>query len=241
MEIEHKSPKWSWWDVVLVLAALFAMIPIGSALRYLLRQIFQNISLSGAARQSIELFAGTAVQAGTIILAVILLTRRRGSTTRDLGLIWTNVRGNIVSGLIGGIILSFAVTVLGMLISILVGPPPPQEVEKMLTGIKQGKDILLSFVSVSILAPVSEELYFRGMVYPVIRSRFGVGAALILSGLFFSMLHLDLYRLVPIWAGGIVLAYFFEKSGSLITSITAHSTWNTAMLLTMYLAGRAGY
>ena len=241
MEIEHKSPKWSWWDIALVLAALFAMIPIGSALRYFLRQIFQNISLSGAARQSIELFAGTAVQAGTIILAVILLTRRRGSTSRDLGLIWTNMRGKIVSGLVGGIILSFAVTALGMLVSILVGPPPPQEVEKMLTDIKQGKDILLPFISVSILAPVSEELYFRGMVYPVIRSRFGVRAALILSGLFFSMLHLDMYRLVPIWAGGIVLAYFYEKTGSLITSITAHSTWNTVMLLTMYLAGRAGY
>jgi membrane protease YdiL (CAAX protease family) len=127
---------------------------------------------------------------------------------------------------------------LGVLISILVGPAPPQEVEKMLTGIKQGKDILLPLISVSILAPVSEELYFRGMVYPVIRSRFGIRAALIFSGLFFSMLHFDLFRLVPIWVGGIGLAYFYEKTGSLITSITAHSTWNTTMLLMMYLAAR---
>lgn len=241
METESKNPKWSWWDIALVLAALFAMIPIGSALRYLIKQIFQTLYLSVAARQSIQLFAGTAVQAGVIILSVALLTRRKGSTGRDLGLIWTNARGNIIAGLGGGIILSFAVIALGMLISVLIGPPPPQEVEKMLTGIKQGKDMLLPFISVSILAPVSEELYFRGMVYPVIRSRFGIRAALILSGLFFSVLHLDPYRLVPIWVGGIVLAYFYEKTGSLITSITAHSTWNTIMLLMMYGAGRAGY
>jgi len=171
-------------------------------------------------------------------LTVVLLIRRKGCSIRDLGLIRTNVRSNIVTGLAGGLILGVTVTGLGVLISSIVGPPPPQEVEKLLTGMSQGKDMLLPFISVAIMAPVSEELYFRGMVYPLIRSSFGVRAALIVSGLFFGALHFDLFRLIPIWVGGIVLAYFYEKTGSLITCIIAHSTWNTMMLLMMYLVAR---
>lgn len=238
METESTNPKWSWWDIALVLAAVFAMMPVSSVLRYVIKQISEFLYWPGTTQQSIQLLTGTALQAGTIIVAVMLLIRRKGSSIHDLGVIWTNVRRNIAAGLAGGVILSITVMWLGVLISTLVGPPPPQEVEKMLTGMKQGKDILLPFITVSILAPVSEELYFRGMVYPLMRSRFGVGAALVFSGLFFSSLHFDLFRLVPIWAGGIVLAYFYEKTGSLVTSIIAHSTWNTLMLLIMYLAAQ---
>ncbi|MDT3699038.1 MAG: CPBP family intramembrane glutamic endopeptidase [Thermincola sp.] len=240
METDSKNPKWSWLDAALVLAALFAMIPVAPALRHFLRQIYKLIDLSRVTQNSLQLFAGTLLQAGLIIAAVMLLTRRKGSSTRDLGLIWTNVGGNIKSGLLGGVVLSVTVIGLGVLVSVVIGPPPPQDVEKMLTGIKQGKDILLPFISVSILAPISEELYFRGMVYPLIRSKWGVRTALILSGFFFSAMHFDLYRLIPIGVGGMVLAYFYEKTGSLVTSITAHSTWNTLMLLMMFLARQTG-
>lgn len=238
METDHYpniNPKWSWWDIALVLLILFAMIPVSPLLRSLVNQAFHA---AGVALQRIQLFTGTAVQAGLMITAVMLLIRRKGSTGRDLGLTWVNARKNILTGLFGGSVLAIVVVGLGVLISSLTGPPPPQEVEKMLSGLKKGKDILLPFVSVSVLAPVSEEIYFRGMVYPMIRSKLGVKAALILSGLFFSSLHLDLFRLIPIWVGGIALAYFYEKTGSLITSIAAHSTWNTLMLVLMYLAGQ---
>lgn len=238
METEHGpniQPKWSWWDIALVLLMLFALMPFSSLLRSLVSQAFRA---SGTCLQSFQLFIGTALQAAIIILAVTVLIRRKGSSGRDLGLNWVNARRNILTGLFGGLVLGIAVVGLGVLISFLTGPPPPQEVEKMLTGLKHGRDILLPFISVSMLAPVSEEIYFRGMVYPVMRSKLGVKAALILSGLFFSSLHFDLFRLVPIWVGGIALAYFYEKTGSLVTSIAAHSTWNTLMLVMMYLASR---
>lgn len=232
------GPKWSLWDVGLVLIALFALIPLSWALRNVIRTAVLSLNLRGADLQSMLLFAGTLVQALVMILAVIILTRRKGAKSRDLGFIWRNPVRNILTGIALGLTLVLGVAGLGALISYVVGPPPPQDVERFLGGVKTGRDLLLPFLSISVLAPLSEELYFRGMAYPALKARFGFGSGLVLSALFFGAMHMDLYRLIPIGAGGLVLAYFYERTGTLLTTMVAHSTWNTLMLLTMYIAGK---
>lgn len=237
-EVKSDGPvKWSWWDVILVLVALFGLMLGARFLRDPLREFIALFELSGDALRTVSLFAGTFLQALIMVGAVVLLTGRKGATGKDLGLTAFNARENIKTGLSGGLVLAFFIWIVGITISLLLGPPPPQEIEVLLTGLK-GKHLLLPFLTVSVLAPLSEELYFRGMVYPVIKARFGAMTGMVLSGLFFGALHLDLYRIIPIGVGGMVLAYFYEKTGSLVTPIIAHSVWNTIMLIMLYLAGQ---
>lgn len=239
METDDRTdgPKWSLWDVLLVLVLLFCIIPVSWATRNLVKQAISAVGLPGTGMGGLFLFVGTLVQAMIMVLAVVFLTRRKGATVKDLGLVRPHVKNGILLGLAGGLALGIGVVGVGALISMITGPPPPQDVERLLAGLKSGKDILLPFISVSILAPISEELYFRGMAYPVIRNRFGPVLAMVISATFFGALHFDLYRLIPITIGGTVLAYFYEKTGSLLTSMVAHSTWNTFMLLLMYAGG----
>ncbi len=243
METENFSlppdrPKWSWWDVIIVLAVLLALMPMTKIFRTAIREVILILRVTGLNPQSLLLFLGTALQAFVIILGVVLLTRRKGATGKDLGLRWGNGIINILTGLFGGLILWSSVLVIGFLLSMITGPPPPQEVETILRGLKTVRDMWLPFISVSVLAPLSEELYIRGMAYPVIRARFGPVAGMVLSALFFGALHLDLYRLIPITCGGIGLAYLYEKTKSLLAPIIAHATWNTLMLLMLFLAGK---
>ncbi len=239
MEIEKlpHRPRWSWWDAMMVLVALFALIPVTWALRKIIKNAVTALGVTGSSLQTLLLFSATVIQATVMVLAVIVLTRRKGSTGKDLGLIWQNPRNKILTGLLGGLVLGIGVIGVGALVSAITGPPPPQDIERFFSGIKTGRDLWLPFISVSVLAPFSEELYFRGMIYPLFRVRLGPAGAMVLSALFFGALHLDLYRLIPISAGGIVLAYFYERTGSLLTSMVAHSTWNTLMLLMLFLAG----
>ncbi len=234
---EH--PRWSWWDVIIVLAVLLGLMPAAGILKTVVRETVTVLGATGISPQSWLLFLSTAFQASVLVVAVVLLIRRRGASGRDLGLHWKNGGSNILlTGLFGGLLLWGSVLVIGFLLTAVTGPPPPQEIEKLLEGLAGWKELALPLISVSVLAPVSEELYVRGMAYPVIRAKFGPAGGMVLSALFFGALHLDLYRLIPITAGGIGLAYLYEKTGSLVTSIIAHSTWNTLMLLVLFLSSK---
>ena len=186
--------------------------------------------------QGMMLLIGTAVQAGIMIATALILLRRKGAGLRELGFIWVRPVQDIITGIWSGVLLCFAVIGVGIVMSLIAGPPPPQDVELLLQGFKTGKDMWLPFISISILAPISEEVYFRGMAYPVIRARLGPIPAMVVSALFFGSLHMDLYRLLPISLGGIGLAYLYERTGSLVTPIVAHSVWNTLMMGFLYMA-----
>jgi membrane protease YdiL (CAAX protease family) len=232
------KPKWSWWDAILVLIVLFCLMPVSKLLRAVIVRGVESMGASGNNVQYTVLLVGTFIQAVVIIAGVLILARRKSATARDLGLIWDNLPKNIIEGFTGGLVLTCVIWAGGILITLIAGPPPPQEVERLLSGMKSIRDLWMPFIAVGIFAPISEELYFRGMVYPLARSRFGLLGGMLVSGLFFASLHLDLYRLLPITAGGAVLAYFYENSRSLIVPIVAHSVWNTLMLVLLFVAER---
>jgi hypothetical protein len=93
----------------------------------------------------------------------------------------------------------------------------------------QTVDLVLFFIVGGIVAPVAEELFFRGILYGFFR-RWGVLVALVLSTLTFVLCHptghaLPVTRLV----GGIVFALAYEIGGSLIVPITIHALGNLAI------------
>ena len=78
-------------------------------------------------------------------------------------------------------------------------------------------------VAVSLLAPLGEELIFRGFLYRALRMRWGVWPALLVTSLAFSALHPSLGPYLVLSAA-FCLAY--EWTGSLWTPILLHGLWN---------------
>lgn len=232
-----QDPKWNLWDAFIVLVSLLLLIPVAKFAKPVIIGAIELLRVTGNNPETLSLFIGALAQGSTMILAVSLLVWLRGGNGRELGFNWETLVRNVLTGFAGGVLLGLIVWVLSVVMVFVFGPPPPQDIEQFLAGLVSGKDLLLPFIAVSVLAPLSEEIYFRGMVYPVVRRRFGPIVGMVLSGLFFGAMHLDLYRLVPIAAMGFALAYFYERTGSIVTSIIAHSTWNTFMLVMLYAAG----
>ena len=84
-------------------------------------------------------------------------------------------------------------------------------------------------------APFFEEIFFRGVLYKVLRSYVNAPLTILLTALLFSSVHAGLYQGINIFALGLVLAYLVEKTGSIIPSIVLHFLINLTAMLALLL------
>lgn len=93
-------------------------------------------------------------------------------------------------------------------------------------------------LAVVVAAPLSEELFFRGLVFRGIAGRFGMVAGVVLSGIAFSLVHFNVSVVVPFTLIGMVFAWVYRASGSLWTTIAAHAIFNgVSFVATVYGVG----
>jgi membrane protease YdiL (CAAX protease family) len=86
-----------------------------------------------------------------------------------------------------------------------------------------------------VIAPVAEELAFRGYLYGVIKRYFGAVPALVLSGILFALIHLNLPSFFPLLVLASVFALAYELSGSLLVPMTMHALFNSLSLVLVLL------
>jgi membrane protease YdiL (CAAX protease family) len=82
-----------------------------------------------------------------------------------------------------------------------------------------------------VIAPVAEELAFRGYLYGVIKRYFGAIPALISSGILFALIHLNLPSFFPLLVLASAFALAYELSGSLLVPMTMHASFNALSLI----------
>jgi hypothetical protein len=86
------------------------------------------------------------------------------------------------------------------------------------------------------IAPVAEEMLFRGIIYPTIKQSGFPRAAVWVTSVFFALVHFNLLSLLPLALFSMVLIFLYEKTGSLLAPIAAHSTFNLANFLFLVLS-----
>jgi membrane protease YdiL (CAAX protease family) len=92
---------------------------------------------------------------------------------------------------------------------------------------------MISWIWIFVVAlPPMEELLYRGILHPSLRQTLGVGWALAVGGLVFGAVHwfygIDVPSLTAYAFGGAVLAYVYERTGSLLFSWALHVATNLA-------------
>jgi uncharacterized protein len=85
------------------------------------------------------------------------------------------------------------------------------------------------------VVPVAEELFFRGVLYRWMRQFLGMWLAIAVSSLIFGLLHGDIAVAGATFVMGIILAWFYERSGSLWAPITIHIINNASKLILLYV------
>lgn len=95
----------------------------------------------------------------------------------------------------------------------------------------------LTFFAV-VLAPVAEEFIFRGVLFPFIKQLGWPKLAWIGVSLIFALIHVNAPTFVPLFVFALALTWLYQKTDCLLASITAHSLFNGANLLVLFLQNR---
>ncbi|MDD2510058.1 MAG: type II CAAX endopeptidase family protein [Syntrophomonas sp.] len=172
----------------------------------------------------------------TVLLVLFLSVFANNASLDDLGLNNTSWSNYWQYGILGGLLLMLLVLLLSLPINYLQPDIQPQIIEEMLRSVQGSSEFIMLLVMGAVLAPVSEELFYRGMIYPVVRGYLGPLWGAIVAGLIFGLAHWDFWRTIPLAVGGAVLCYFYEKTGSILVTMLAHGVWNGVMAVFVYFS-----
>jgi membrane protease YdiL (CAAX protease family) len=84
-----------------------------------------------------------------------------------------------------------------------------------------------------VLAPLVEEILFRGILYPAIKQRGYPRAALWGTALVFALMHANTATFLPLAFFALVLTWLYERTGNLLAPIFTHSLFNAANFLAL--------
>jgi membrane protease YdiL (CAAX protease family) len=168
---------------------------------------------------------------------VILVLKSRG---RSLTLLFGLDRQPIWKACAIALVLTFAafpVILVGSLLTqgFSTGPDDLQEIVKFFRGAGQGREKIAVALSAVIIAPVSEELFFRGLIYGVAKKYGGLAAAIIFNATLFAFIHGSLPAFGGLFALAACLTLAYEFSGTLYVPIVMHACFNATQLVQMLL------
>jgi membrane protease YdiL (CAAX protease family) len=177
-----------------------------------------------------------AIQAGLLLVGYLFVYRPNAlaALPRFPG---PDPAGAVRSGLGWGALAWLGSTIVAALVVALleaIGRPP--EAEAAERAIAQ-LDPILVVLAVVVLAPIAEELFFRGIVFNAWLREGGRRWAYIGSAALFAAVHLSLVTALPIFLLGLALAWVYERRRSLLAPIVMHATVN-AISVTIALLAR---
>lgn len=110
---------------------------------------------------------------------------------------------------------------------------------KVMNQFEEG-EMLITFLYVLLLGPLTEELIFRGVMFDRLRLSYSFWVANLLQAAIFGAYHMRLIQGIYAFGCGILLGMLYQMTGSILTSILAHMIFNATNYLLGWLfpAGR---
>ena len=112
------------------------------------------------------------------------------------------------------------------------GTPPTQQ----LPSIESGSDFLAAIIVIAGIPALLEEFLFRGTIQRGYE-RFGKTASILLTGILFALLHLDIASVPSILLMGVLLCFLTYRADSLFAGAIYHFTNNIIAVAITYLSG----
>lgn len=119
-------------------------------------------------------------------------------------------------------------------------PTARQDLIRILTEIESPALLAAMVVLAVVIAPLTEELVFRGGVFRFLRTRWPRWAALLAPSAFFASLHVNwstlegLSSALPLVVLAVIFSLAYERTGQLGTAVVAHACFNLNTLLVLF-------
>ncbi|MFV1995033.1 MAG: lysostaphin resistance A-like protein [Verrucomicrobiales bacterium] len=106
------------------------------------------------------------------------------------------------------------------------GEMEPQEIVRVMAKNKDFSLAAVLVLSTCVVAPVVEEVLFRGYIYPVVKRFSDQAFAGLFTSLLFAVVHLNVPSLVPLWVLALCFTVAYEFTGCLWVPIVMHAIFN---------------
>ena len=225
---------WTLWDVGKAAgAAYLGAMAVSSAARAVLRGDPGQAGVYETAINTTVLHAAILAMAAGYVLTT-------GGSLRALGFTGRGWLLNAVHGVLLYVAILPAFYLVIVLISVVLArvgyQPAPNPVIPALDEIRQAWVRWLLVGMITVFGPFTEEVFFRGYLYPAMRRRLAVAPALLINAALFSLVHVSLVQFVPIMMLGLAMGFLFERTRSIVGPATFHIVHNSFEMILFYYA-----
>lgn len=189
----------------------------------------------------------TLIAAPTLGLGMALMAVMRVRVLRRLPWSWFNLhKRNLLAaigwGALAGIIFLFTNAASSALFSQLGSTP--DQAEQLTKPFKEASALQLGLLGLFVvfIGPFLEEIFFRGYAQRAFRQKWGVKWGIVLSAALFALPHVFgittgyIGLLVPIFLGGLILGYIYQRTDNLWSAVVAHCINNAIGFLGLLAA-----
>ncbi len=229
-EDQRSSPQTSWpaWSAAVALVGGVVLAAVASFVVDLPALAF-GVKITSSHTPPGLAILDTIVQDVAFVLAAVYCAQLGGRAVRSWqfglrrpGRGWKNACAWIAALIVSFLVLSIAWAALVK--------PEDEELLKQLGSNQNAALLILSAWLTCTIAPVAEELLFRGYIFTALRNWRGTIPAALITGILFGGVHAGsapALDLVPLAALGFGLCLLYRQTGSLYPSIVAHSLNNS--------------
>ncbi len=215
---------WSVGDAVIGVAMVVGLLILGGIPVYLL-----------AGDSGLDVTIGSQVVLEAALLSTALFFAARG-VSLDRAFAALGLRRPVVPWVGATLLALLAYLGFAVIFASLVADPEQVDVADELGFDQSTLGAISAGILIVLVAPLAEEVFFRGFFFGGLRARMPFVWAALLSGVFFGSIHLTTGNVavgVQLSVLGIVLAYLYERSGSLWSPIALHTINNGLAFLVL--------
>lgn len=235
--IPPSFPRWSIWDVLAVLGFTVLAIVVCSVITLLVaRNIpgYRNAPLTVVASNPAVIVGSQFAAYPLVILVMAMLVRSRSQEGFGRAIRWNWPGNSAVAFFVLGVVLAFSVEGMARFLPI----PKSLPLDKFFNTATSA--YLMAAFGIT-LAPLLEELFFRGMLYPLMRRWFGVILAVVVTAATFAAIHgaqlgYAWAPILSIFVVGVVLTLTRERTNSVAASFLTHCGYNFTLFTLLWLA-----
>jgi membrane protease YdiL (CAAX protease family) len=233
---KKEFPAWTIWDVAVIpcatLVAIFVCSLIALGIAHSLRT-FHGLSIYALAQEPLIVVGSQIASYPLIIGFMAVIVRRRSNEPFLTAIRWNWPSGKAIWFFSSGLALAFAVEGLARFLPIPKSLPMDKFFGDATTA------YLMAFFGI-LIAPVLEELFFRGMLFPTLRRGLGTLIAVLLTAAAFASIHgaqlgYAWGPILSIFVVGLVLTMVRARTDSVAASVLTHSGYNFTLFALLWI------